>query len=122
MSSNTASIASSAGKCLLTTTLSLLLVASHPALAGESVVFPSLDGPLTVGKPTSLHGLLMKPDGIGPFPAIVALHGCNGLFEQGGGPGCARGGLGAAADLAWIRRLVSRQFRPAPSPSIQRGA
>lgn len=26
-----------------------------------------------------IDGFLMKPDGDGPFPAVVALHGCNGL-------------------------------------------
>ena len=102
MSSNTASIGSSAGKCLLTATLSLLLVASHPALAGESVVFPSLDGPLTGGKPTLLRGLLMKPDGVGPFPAIVALHGCNGLFNK-------EGAL-VAREAAWAQLLTSHGY------------
>ena len=28
-----------------------------------------------------LHGSLAKPEGKGPFPAIVALHGCNGLHD-----------------------------------------
>ena len=28
-----------------------------------------------------VHGYLAKPEGNGPFPAIVALHGCNGLHE-----------------------------------------
>jgi poly(3-hydroxybutyrate) depolymerase len=84
MSSNAASITRIAGKWLLAAMLSLVLVASCPARAEESVFFPSLDGPLTGGKPTSLHGLLMKPDGVGPFPAIVALHGCNGLFNKEG--------------------------------------
>ena len=28
-----------------------------------------------------VHGYLAKPEGKGPFPAIVALHGCNGLHE-----------------------------------------
>jgi dienelactone hydrolase len=29
-----------------------------------------------------LKGILFKPDGNGPFPAIVALHGCDGLAEK----------------------------------------
>ena len=58
--------------------LSALLVASSPAVAEETVSFPSLDGPVTGAKPTMLRALLMKPDGPGPFPAIVALHGCGG--------------------------------------------
>jgi hypothetical protein len=61
----------------------LLLAVSAPALAAETAAFPSLDSPVTGGKPTELRGLLMKPDGSGPFPAIVALHGCGGLFKEG---------------------------------------
>jgi dienelactone hydrolase len=30
-----------------------------------------------------LKGTLYRPDGNGPFPAIVALHGCDGLTEKG---------------------------------------
>jgi hypothetical protein len=30
-----------------------------------------------------LRGFLAKPDGNGPFPAVVALHGCDGLHEAG---------------------------------------
>jgi len=31
-----------------------------------------------------LHGLLFRPAGAGPFPAIVALHGCEGLAHKTG--------------------------------------
>ena len=101
MSSNTTSMVKWAGKRLLPATLSLLLVASRPALAWESVVFPSLDGPLTGGKPTVLHGLLMKPEGIGPFPAIAALHGCGGLFKEG---------ALVAREAAWAQLLTSHGY------------
>jgi dienelactone hydrolase len=30
----------------------------------------------------SLHGTLYRPDGDGPFPAVVALHGCGGLTHR----------------------------------------
>jgi dienelactone hydrolase len=96
------SITGIAGKWLLTAMLSLVLVASCPARAEESVVFPSLDGPLTGGKPTLLRALLMKPDGIGPFPAIVALHGCNGLFNK-------EGAL-VAREAAWARLLTTHGY------------
>lgn len=33
---------------------------------------------------TVLHGVLFRPEGPGPFPAVVALHGCDGLINRGG--------------------------------------
>jgi hypothetical protein len=50
--------------------------------ANEVVSFPSLDGALTGGVPTALRGLLLRPAGAGSFPAVVALHGCTGLFDS----------------------------------------
>ena len=32
---------------------------------------------------TKLKGLIYRPQGNGPFPAVVAMHGCDGLPEQG---------------------------------------
>jgi dienelactone hydrolase len=70
----------------------LMLLLASPALA-ETVHFPSATTPPTPlqqrlakerGTPidpqptTELSGELHRPDGAGPFPAIVALHGCNG--------------------------------------------
>ena len=66
----------------------------HHALAAERVQFESARyqaGPLqlrlarergeTVARPPAdvIDGYLSKPDGAGPFPAIVHLHGCSGL-------------------------------------------
>ena len=31
---------------------------------------------------TTIEGYLSQPDGSGPFPAVVYLHGCSGLFES----------------------------------------
>lgn len=47
------------------------------ALALEKVSFPSGDG-------TSITGWMQKPSGEGPFPAVVALHGCGGLWSRSG--------------------------------------
>ena len=85
---------------LLTATLGLLFV-DEPRWRQESVFFPSLDGPLTGGKPTQLRGLLMKPDGAGPFPAVVALHGCSGLFKEG---------ALVAREAAWAQLLTSHGY------------
>jgi dienelactone hydrolase len=38
---------------------------------------------VTAGELT-LHALLYRPEGTGPFPAVVALHGCGGLMGPGG--------------------------------------
>lgn len=50
----------------------------------EKITFSSADGDLHDGKPTLLDGYLFRPEGNGPFPAIVALHGCSGLFLKSG--------------------------------------
>src|SRR5262249_57306557 len=44
--------------------------------AAEQVEIPHGD--------TNLRGLLYRPDGPGPFPAVVALHGCGGLVRNDG--------------------------------------
>src|SRR5207237_361915 len=65
--------------------LGLALVAG-PSIAGaqERVTFPSLDADLTGGRPTTVNGYLYKPEGPGPFPAVVGLHGCGGLMDTEG--------------------------------------
>ncbi|MDJ1160217.1 dienelactone hydrolase family protein [Chelatococcus sp. SYSU_G07232] len=50
-----------------------------PALAFETVTFP--------GSGVTLSGVIYRPAGRGPFPAVVALHGCGGLYGRSGGPG-----------------------------------
>jgi dienelactone hydrolase len=56
--------------------ISIALAASFaaegaPLPAPESVDIPQANG--------TLHALLFKPDGGGPFPTVIALHGCGGL-------------------------------------------
>src|SRR3954466_1341255 len=55
------------------TTLILTLLAS---VAHASPVSQQVDIPLSAGV---LHAQLYKPEGEGPFPTVVALHGCGGL-------------------------------------------
>jgi dienelactone hydrolase len=55
-----------------------LIAASVPALAQESVRFASLDADIADEKATEIEARLYKPPGDGPFPAIVAMHGCSG--------------------------------------------
>jgi dienelactone hydrolase len=47
------------------------------AHAGALIEFPSFDERTY---PSHLLGYLTRPDGAGPFPAVVVLHGCPGFF------------------------------------------
>jgi dienelactone hydrolase len=58
-----------------------LAVAAVAADAGQ-LASPQLPSPHQVDIPLSggtLHAQLFKPDGDGPFPVVIALHGCAGL-------------------------------------------
>ncbi|HVV42289.1 MAG TPA: dienelactone hydrolase family protein [Nitrobacter sp.] len=52
------------------------LAHAAPAVAPARVDIPHAGG--------VLHGLLYKPDGNGPFQAVIALHGCHGLIGRSG--------------------------------------
>ena len=82
--------------------LSVCLTVGRAAQAQEVVAFASLDGDLTGGTPTTLKGLLFKPAGEGPFPAVVGMHGCGGLFN--------RQGRLVARETAWAEILTSRGY------------
>jgi dienelactone hydrolase len=58
-----------------------LFIASQ-AVAQEKVLFPSTDGDLKGGTPTTITGYLYKPTGSGPFAAVVGMHGCGGLWNE----------------------------------------
>ena len=78
---------------LLSLSLVLALLAA-PAARAEAVHFP--------GKGLELSGTLARPTGPGPFPAVVALHGCSGLY-------------GPAGELSprhedWARRLTAKGY------------
>lgn len=53
-----------------------LALTTPEARASEEVWFPTSGGPMP---PQQIRGLFTKPDGGGPFPAVVLLHGCSGL-------------------------------------------
>src|SRR3546814_12085531 len=57
----------------------LLLSRIAAAAAPETVTVRSADA---AGTP--LKALLYKPDGAGPFPAAVMMHGCAGMFTKSG--------------------------------------
>lgn len=54
------------------------------------------------GSAVTMAAILYKPEGNGPFPAVVALHGCNGLFT--------RDGQTAPREAAWAEKLVQEGF------------
>jgi dienelactone hydrolase len=67
----------------------LLLSFTAPGLAQDTISIPGPKGAM-------LKALVYKPESVGPFPAIVALHGC-------GGPWASR-------DSDWAARLSSAGF------------
>lgn len=75
--------------------LILLLLAGAPAAAIDTVRFP---GGRSDDTTLELAGKLAKPDGAGPFPAIVLLHGCGGLTDS-------KGRL-TARHADWAKRFV----------------
>ncbi|WP_298887771.1 dienelactone hydrolase family protein [uncultured Bradyrhizobium sp.] len=59
-----------------------ILSALFPVLLMSAVQAAAAPAPQTVEIPLSsgvLHAQLFKPDGAGPFPTVIALHGCGGL-------------------------------------------
>jgi dienelactone hydrolase len=61
----------------LATIVCLVLSAAISAARADSLAVPSeVDIP---SGSTTLHAQLYKPDGAGPFPTVIALHGCGGL-------------------------------------------
>jgi dienelactone hydrolase len=54
------------------------------AVAQERVYFDSTDGEGRQAA-TPLSGLLYRPQGKGPFPAVVLMHGCGGLYSRSTG-------------------------------------
>jgi dienelactone hydrolase len=70
-------------------------LATLSARAQERVEIPSLDG-------KSLQATLFKPSGPGPFPSIIAMHGCGGL-------GLASGNL-SARYTDWGLRLRNQGY------------
>lgn len=71
-------------RVLLVAALSIALGWDMPAQAQEKVSFPSTDADLKGGTPTTITAHLYKPAGAGPFPAVIAMHGCDGVVEQDG--------------------------------------
>ncbi len=74
--------------------LALTLVGFSQSARTEPVTFSGSD--------VTLHGELFRPQGDGPFPAVVALHGCGGLYGR-------KGGL-SPRHADWAARLADAGF------------
>ena len=72
------------------------------ASAQEVVHFPSRDADLTGGKATELTAYLYRPDGPGPFAAVVMHHGCGGMYGRTGAP--------SPHTTAWARHFVQQGY------------
>src|SRR5215510_5170245 len=55
------------------------LVADALAASLERIEFEGASKPLMPGD--RIQGFLARPDGTGPFPAVIGLHGCGGMHE-----------------------------------------
>src|SRR5437588_3535860 len=64
---------------LVATLAMLALVATGPATAATLPLPQQVEIPASAG---TLHAQLFKPEGSGPFPTVIALHGCGGLYGQ----------------------------------------
>jgi dienelactone hydrolase len=71
-------------RLLFAAVLSIAIGVGLPAEAQEKVTFASTDADLKGGAATNITGYLYKPQGPGPFPAVIAMHGCDGLVGQDG--------------------------------------
>lgn len=72
-----------------------LMAMTDTAHAFDKVAIPSRDG-------VELTGWLARPDGAGPFPMVIGLHGCAGLYTRSGEIG--------ARETDWSQRLNRAGF------------
>lgn len=91
---------------LLLVLVALVALIPPPAAAQDRVTFFSLDADISGGRATKIAAFLYRPHGAGPFPAVVALHGCGGLVER------SRRKSGALLDGAadWAKRLSNAGY------------
>ena len=90
---------------IILTAVFALWAASAAAQTGAPVSF-SGDGGLT------LTGVLYRPSGAGPFPAVVALHGCGGLCGVGGGVSARHADWGGRLSAQGFAVLLPDSFGP----------
>src|SRR5436305_9549355 len=62
----------------------VFLMSFAVALAADAAPLPAPRQVDISSRSGTLHAQLYKPDGNGPFPVVIALHGCGGLGGQSG--------------------------------------
>jgi dienelactone hydrolase len=93
---------------LILPTLALLLAFVASALASANVA-----GAETIeirSAEATLRAMLFKPEGPGPFPAVVGLHGCSGLMKRPGEIGARYGDWGERLAAAGFAVLFPDSF------------
>jgi dienelactone hydrolase len=61
------------------------VVAAAIGLAIAQAAAPAAPEPVEIAQDSGvLKAMLFRPDGAGPFPAVIGLHGCEGLLEKDG--------------------------------------
>ena len=87
--------------------------------AGSAVSFPNA----TPAKPLTISGREMRPEGTGPFPAVVLMHGCHGVSDsnlQWAEWFRARGYVALVVD-SWTPRGIGDGCPPGPDiPNTER--
>jgi dienelactone hydrolase len=65
--------------------LILILLAALAAVAAAAVGTAAAAEPVNIPQSdATLHAILFRPEGAGPFPSVVALHGCESLINRSG--------------------------------------
>jgi dienelactone hydrolase len=93
-------------------TFGFLLVLISFAGAQDKVSFPSTDGELKGGTPTTINGYLYRPSGPGPFAAIVSIHGCDGATNDKGEVRPLYGSWGEVLSQKGYVLLLIDSFQP----------
>jgi len=60
--------------------VALLLAGMGSGCTSSMVHFPTLESGKPGDKPVTLEALFERPSGTGPFPAVILLHGCGGMY------------------------------------------
>ncbi len=77
----------------------LIALGAGHAQAAPNEMFERVTIP---GEGISISAALYRPEGPGPFPAVIALHGCGGLWNKHGVP--------SARHADWAERLSAKGF------------